>query len=108
MLDDHRRKAGAPVGKFSHRASLPSASLPGYPVTLTKPGCRIKTRQGKPVDRSVAAYQSRALAIADNGVVLDEARHPRSLQQAFAAKTNKPDEMASRLAPMSLPELPRA
>jgi hypothetical protein len=31
MLDDHRRKAVAAVGDFSHRASLPSASL------LTKP-----------------------------------------------------------------------
>jgi len=37
MLDDHRRKAVAAVGDFSHRASLPSASLPGYPVNLTKP-----------------------------------------------------------------------
>jgi hypothetical protein len=37
MLDDHRRKAVAAVGDFSHRASLPSASLPSYPVTLTKP-----------------------------------------------------------------------
>jgi hypothetical protein len=27
----------AAVGDFSHRASLPSASLPSYPVTLTKP-----------------------------------------------------------------------
>jgi hypothetical protein len=31
MLDDRWRKAVAAVGNFSHRASLPSASLPGYP-----------------------------------------------------------------------------
>ena len=37
MLDDRGRKAVAAVGDFSHRASLPSASLPSYPVTLTKP-----------------------------------------------------------------------
>jgi hypothetical protein len=37
MLDDHRRKAVAAVGYFSHRASLPSAALLGYPVILTKP-----------------------------------------------------------------------
>ena len=27
----------AAIGDFSHRASLPSASLPDYPVKLTKP-----------------------------------------------------------------------
>jgi hypothetical protein len=27
----------AAVGDFSHRASLPAASLPSYPVILTKP-----------------------------------------------------------------------
>jgi len=27
----------AAIGDFSHRASLPSASLPGYPVNLTSP-----------------------------------------------------------------------
>jgi len=37
MLDDHRRKAVATIEDFGHRASLPSASLPSYPVTLTKP-----------------------------------------------------------------------
>ena len=37
MLDDHRRKAVAAIGDFGHRASLPSASFPSYPVTLTKP-----------------------------------------------------------------------
>jgi hypothetical protein len=37
MPDDPRRKAVATVGDFSHRASLPSASLPSYPVTLTTP-----------------------------------------------------------------------
>jgi CRP-like cAMP-binding protein len=37
MLDDHRWKAVAAVRDFSHRVSLPSASLPGYPVKLTKP-----------------------------------------------------------------------
>src|SRR6516164_6096236 len=37
MLDDHRRKAVLAVGDFGHRASLPSASLPDYPVKLTKP-----------------------------------------------------------------------
>jgi len=37
ILDDHWRKAVAAVGDFSHRASLPSASFPSYPVTLTKP-----------------------------------------------------------------------
>src|SRR3984893_18138912 len=37
MLDDHRGKAVAAIGDFGHRASLPSASLPSYPVTLTKP-----------------------------------------------------------------------
>ena len=37
MLDDHRRKAMATVRNFSYRASLSSASLPGYPVNLTKP-----------------------------------------------------------------------
>src|SRR6516162_5202673 len=36
MLDDHRRKAVATIGDFGHRASLPSASLPSHPVTLTK------------------------------------------------------------------------
>jgi hypothetical protein len=35
MLDDHRGKAVAAIGDFGHRASLPSASLPSYPVTLT-------------------------------------------------------------------------
>jgi hypothetical protein len=28
VLDDHRRKAVPTIGDFSHRASLPSASLP--------------------------------------------------------------------------------
>ena len=37
MLDDHRRKAVTAVGDFGHRASLPSAALPSYPITLTKP-----------------------------------------------------------------------
>src|SRR5215472_17048318 len=37
MLDDHRWKAVATVGYFSHRPSLSSASPPGYPVKLTKP-----------------------------------------------------------------------
>jgi hypothetical protein len=37
VLDDRRRKAVAAVGDFSHRASVPSASLPSYPVTLKKP-----------------------------------------------------------------------
>src|SRR5215831_3503124 len=37
MLDDRWRKAVSAVGDFSHRASLPSASLPSYPITLTKP-----------------------------------------------------------------------
>ena len=32
VLDDHRRKVMAAIGDFSHRATLPSASLPGYPV----------------------------------------------------------------------------
>ena len=31
MLDDHRRKAVAAIGDFRHRASLPAASLSGYP-----------------------------------------------------------------------------
>jgi hypothetical protein len=29
-------KTVAAIGDFEHRASLPSASLPSYPVTLTK------------------------------------------------------------------------
>jgi len=29
VLDDHRRKVMAAIGDFSHRANLPSASLPG-------------------------------------------------------------------------------
>src|SRR5262245_9581575 len=37
MLDDRWRKAVAAVGDFSHRASLPSAPLPTYRVTLTTP-----------------------------------------------------------------------
>jgi hypothetical protein len=41
MLDDHRRKAVAPIGDFSHRPSLPSTSLPSYPVILTKPTRRL-------------------------------------------------------------------
>ena len=36
MLDDHRRKAVAAVGDFSHRTSLPVVSLPSHPVILTK------------------------------------------------------------------------
>jgi hypothetical protein len=36
MLDDHRREAVAEIGDFGFRASLPSALLPSYPVTLTK------------------------------------------------------------------------
>jgi hypothetical protein len=53
MLDDHRRKAVATVGDFSHRASLPAASLPSYPVTLTKPSQRFSARRKRvavPVD----------------------------------------------------------
>jgi hypothetical protein len=37
MLDDHWWKSVAAVGDFSHRASLSAASLPSYPVILTKP-----------------------------------------------------------------------
>ena len=37
MLDDHRRKAVATVGDFSHRARLPLALLPRHQVILTKP-----------------------------------------------------------------------
>jgi hypothetical protein len=44
MLDDHRRKAVATVGDFSHRASLPAASLPSYPVTVTKPMAAVAKR----------------------------------------------------------------
>ena len=36
-LDDHRRKAVAAVGYFSHRGSLPMVSPSSYPVILTKP-----------------------------------------------------------------------
>src|SRR6516162_7580897 len=43
MLDDHRRKAVAAVGYFSHRGSLPMVSPPSYPVILTKPG-RLRLR----------------------------------------------------------------
>src|SRR6516162_334028 len=44
MLDDHRRKAVATIGGFGHRASLPSASLPSHPVTLTKRRSRSRMR----------------------------------------------------------------
>src|SRR5271169_4266355 len=37
MLGDRGGKAMAAIGDFGHRASLPSAALPSYPVTLTKP-----------------------------------------------------------------------
>ena len=37
MLHDHRRKAVATVGDFSHRARLPLALLPRHQVILTKP-----------------------------------------------------------------------
>ena len=40
MLDD-QRKAVAAIGDFGDRASLPSASLPSYPVTLTTPVVRV-------------------------------------------------------------------
>ena len=53
-------------------------------------GCRVKARQGKPVDRTVAAHQCRALAIADYRVVLDEARHPLSPEQPLAARNKQP------------------
>ena len=33
VLDDHRRKVMAAIGDFSHRANLPSALIPGYPLT---------------------------------------------------------------------------
>src|SRR5690242_7242275 len=59
------------------RRDLPAPIL-RVPQQSSKAGCRIKTRQGEPVDRTVATYQSRALAIADNRVVLDKARHSRS------------------------------
>jgi hypothetical protein len=48
MLDDQRGKAVAAIGDFSHRASLPSASLPSYPVTLTKPSRRAGIRNPSP------------------------------------------------------------
>ena len=55
MLDDRWRKAVAGVGDSSHRASLPSASLAGYPVTLTKPAGNImffeETRRPAPTSR---------------------------------------------------------
>jgi hypothetical protein len=37
MLNDHRRKAVAAVGDFSHCLSLPVVSPPNYPVILTIP-----------------------------------------------------------------------
>jgi len=37
MPDDHREKAVAARGDFGRRDRLPSASLPSYPVTLTRP-----------------------------------------------------------------------
>src|SRR5947209_20378190 len=49
MLDDHRRKAVTAVGDFSHRASLPSASLPSYPVTLTKPPIILSPLDAQPL-----------------------------------------------------------
>ena len=32
VLDDHQRKVMAAIGDFSHRANLPSALIPGYPL----------------------------------------------------------------------------
>jgi hypothetical protein len=55
MLDDRWRKAMAAIGDISHRASLSSASLPGYLVILN---CLLHCRDGtrvlrpfKPADR---------------------------------------------------------
>ena len=53
-----------------------------------KAGCRIKARQGKPVDRTVAAHQRRALAIADYRVVLDEPRHVTPAPTIFSRSDN--------------------
>ena len=36
VLDYHRRKVMAAIGDFSHRANLPSASLPRYPVKTAR------------------------------------------------------------------------
>ena len=42
MLDDRRWKAVPAIGNFGDRASLPSALLASYPVTLTTPLHRIR------------------------------------------------------------------
>jgi len=44
VLDDHRRKVMAAIGDFSHRANLPSASLPGYAVKNWQSVCGSKLR----------------------------------------------------------------
>jgi hypothetical protein len=75
MLDDRWRKAVAAVGDFSHRASLPSASLPSYLVTLTKPaGAFFVTRAKSNIDahRVYSAPTDRAIGIlCDQTIVLN-------------------------------------
>src|SRR5204863_2084255 len=38
-------------------------------------GVRIEARPAQPVDRTVARYERGALAVADDGIILDAARH---------------------------------
>src|SRR6516225_4633706 len=60
MLDDRWRKPVAAVGDFGHRASLPSASLPNYPVKLTQPP-RFLPRTGSAAP-SAAGWRRTALS----------------------------------------------
>src|SRR5260370_23949225 len=54
----------------------------GFPEQGSKAGSRIKPRPAQPIDRAVAADQSRRLAVAYQRVVFDAKRHCCSLADA--------------------------
>ena len=57
MLDDHWRKAVAAIGNFSHRASLSSVSLPGYPGYPDKAGGTVPVCSREPGAAMVEATE---------------------------------------------------
>ncbi len=56
------------------RGDLPSA-MPGAAQERGETRSGIKTRQAKPVDRSVPAHEARGLTVADQGIIFDPQSH---------------------------------
>jgi hypothetical protein len=94
----------AAVGDFSHRASLPSASLPSYPVTLTKPEAKLDG--AAEALRSSAAAQETEQAQEDPVQMFVEAI-PSVLAAGRAHLTNKDGTSPEEAPSLGWRQMPR-